>query len=130
MLPDHLVLFDGVCNLCNASVQRIIRNDNNRIFYFTSLQSETGQRLIKEKRIHSGSIVYLRKGIAYTKSGAVLRIAGKLRFPYPLLTLLLIIPWFIRDWIYSLIATNRYKWFGKKDHCMIPEPDIKDRFID
>jgi predicted DCC family thiol-disulfide oxidoreductase YuxK len=129
MFPDHLVLFDGVCNLCNTSVQKVIRNDRKKLFHFASLQSSAGKKILADYNVISDSILYLRKGKIFQKSGAALRIALRLRFPYPLLGIFLVIPWFLRDPVYDLIARKRYKWFGRKDQCMIPEPELKDRFL-
>ena len=134
-LPQHkqLVLFDGVCNLCDASVQYIIKHDKNDIFLFTALQSEVGQQIIKEFNIDTNKIdsiiLYSNEhGISY-KSTAALKIASKLGFPRNLLSVFLIIPGIIRNWVYDYIAKNRYKWYGKKEECMIPTPDLKSKFL-
>lgn len=134
-LPKHkqLVLFDGVCNLCDASVQYIIKHDKNDIFLFTALQSEVGQQIIKEFNIDTNKIdsiiLYSNEhGISY-KSTAALKIASKLGFPRNLLSVFLIIPGIIRNWVYDYIAKNRYKWYGKKEECMIPTPDLKSKFL-
>ena len=134
-LPKHkqLVLFDGVCNLCDASVQYIIKHDKNDIFLFTALQSDVGQQIIKEFNIDTNKIdsimLYSNEhGISY-KSTAALKIASKLGFPRNLLSVFLIIPGIIRNWVYDYIAKNRYKWYGKKEECMIPTPDLKSKFL-
>ena len=134
-LPKHkqLVLFDGVCNLCDASVQYIIKHDKDNAFLFTALQSEVGQQIIKEFNIDTNKIdsiiLYSNEyGISY-KSTAALKIASKLGFPRNLLSVFLIIPSIIRNWIYDYIAKNRYKWYGKKEECMIPTPDLKSKFL-
>lgn len=134
-LPQHkqLVLFDGVCNLCDASVQYIIKHDKNDIFLFTALQSDVGQQIIKEFNIDTNKIdsiiLYSNEhGISY-KSTAALKIASKLGFPRNLLSVFLIIPTIIRNWVYDYIAKNRYKWYGKKEECMIPTPDLKSKFL-
>ena len=134
-LPKHkqLVLFDGVCNLCDASVQYIIKHDKNNAFLFTALQSEVGQQIIKEFNIDTNKIdsiiLYSNEhGISY-KSTAALKIASKLGFPRNLLSVFLIIPSIIRNWVYDYIAKNRYKWYGKKEECMIPTPDLKSKFL-
>ena len=134
-LPKHkqLVLFDGVCNLCDASVQYIIKHDKNNAFLFTALQSEVGQQIIKEFNIDTNKIdsiiLYSNEhGISY-KSTAALKIASKLGFPRNLLSVFLIIPAIIRNWVYDYIAKNRYKWYGKKEECMIPTPDLKSKFL-
>ena len=134
-LPQHkqLVLFNGVCNLCDASVQYIIKHDKSDIFLFTALQSEVGQQIIKEFNIDTNKIdsiiLYSNEhGISY-KSTAALKIASKLGFPRNLLSVFLIIPGIIRNWVYDYIAKNRYKWYGKKEECMIPTPDLKSKFL-
>jgi predicted DCC family thiol-disulfide oxidoreductase YuxK len=134
-LPEHkkLILFDGVCNLCNASVQYVIKRDKKDIFMFAPLQSRIGDEIINIYNIDTSktdSILLFEhdKGISY-KSTAGLKIASKLRFPTNLLIVFLIVPSFIRNWFYGFIARNRYKWFGKKDECMIPTPEISSRFI-
>lgn len=134
-LPNNkkLIFFDGVCNLCNASVQYIIKHDKNNVFMFTPLQGETGQFIIKKYQIDTTKtdsiLLYtVGKGIVY-KSTAVLKIAGKLGFPRNLLQVLLVIPPVIRNWVYDYIAENRYKWFGKQNECMIPTENLKARFL-
>ena len=129
-----LILFDGVCNLCNTSVQYIIKHDKNNIFLFTALQSDLGQQIIAEYKIDAKKtdsiLLYAQeKGIDY-KSTAALKIATKLGFPTNLLSIFFIIPAFIRNWVYDYIAKNRYKWYGKKDACMIPTPELKSKFLE
>lgn len=134
-LPKHkqLILFDGVCNLCDASVQYIIKHDKNDVFRYTALQSEVGQDIIKKFNIDTAKtdsiLLYSEdSGISY-KSTAALKIASKLGFPRNLLSVFIIIPPFIRNWVYDYIAKNRYKWYGKKDECMIPTPELKSKFL-
>ncbi|WP_417866354.1 thiol-disulfide oxidoreductase DCC family protein [Xanthomarina gelatinilytica] len=134
-LPKNkqLILFDGVCNLCNASVQYVIKHDKNNVFMFAPLQGETGQFIIEKYQIDTAKtdsiLLYTEgKGIVY-KSTAVLKIAGKLGFPRNLLQVLLVIPPVIRNWVYDYIAENRYKWFGKQNECMIPTENLKARFL-
>jgi predicted DCC family thiol-disulfide oxidoreductase YuxK len=135
-VPENkkLILFDGVCNLCNTSVQYIIKHDKNNRFLFTALQSDLGQQIIAEYKIDTKKtdsiLLYTQeKGIDY-KSTAALKIAIKLGFPTNLLSIFFIIPAFIRNWVYDFIAKNRYKWYGKKDACMIPTPELKSKFLD
>jgi predicted DCC family thiol-disulfide oxidoreductase YuxK len=123
-----VILFDGVCNLCNASVQFIIRHDRRGRFRFASLQSETATRIMGGQP-DADSIILIRKGKRYYKSTAALLIAYYLRFPWPLLSVFLIVPAFLRNFIYNVVAKNRYRWFGKKPECMIPDKTIIDRFI-
>ncbi len=127
---QHIVFFDGVCNLCNTSVQLIIRNDTKARFKFAPLQSKIARELLKPfGNIHSDSVLYLKNGILYESSSAALQIARKMDGLWPLLFVFIIVPPFIRDALYRWIAKNRYRWFGKKDQCMIPEEGIQNRFI-
>ncbi len=129
-----LILFDGVCNLCNSSVQYVIKHDKKDVFLFAPLQSNIGQTLIKKYNIDSNKIdsvlLYTPgKGITY-KSTAALKIGAQLGFPTNLMVIFLIVPAIIRNWFYDFIAKNRYKWYGKKDACMIPTPELKGKFLD
>jgi len=129
----QLILFDGVCNLCNASVQYIIKHDKKDIFRFTALQSEASQELIRKFNIDTDKtdsiILYSEKnGISY-KSTAALKIASYLGFPRNTMIIFLIIPPFIRNWVYDYIAKNRYKWYGKREACMVPTPELQRKFI-
>ena len=129
----HLVLFDGVCNLCSASVRFIIKRDPEKIFRFASLQSAAGQRLLERFHIHPtelNTIVLVNGDQCYQRSNAALEIARKLSGGWPLLYLFKIIPAFLRDWIYNLISRNRYRLFGKQQACWIPTPELASRFID
>jgi predicted DCC family thiol-disulfide oxidoreductase YuxK len=134
-LPKHkkLILFDGVCNLCNSSVQYVIKHDKKNVFMFTALQSEFGKKLIKDHQIDTKKtdsiILYSEKSGIYYKSSAALRIASRLGFPTNIMVVFLIVPPFIRNWVYDYIAKNRYKWFGKKEQCMIPSPELKSKFL-
>ncbi|WP_406683570.1 DUF393 domain-containing protein [Seonamhaeicola sp. MEBiC1930] len=128
-----LILFDGVCNLCNSSVQYVIKHDKRNLFFFAPLQSETGKEIIKTYNIDTSKIDSIllytpEKGINY-KSTAAIKIAQKLGFPRNLLTLFFVIPPFMRNWVYDFIAKNRYKWYGKKEACMIPTPELKSKFL-
>lgn len=128
-----ILLFDGVCNLCNASVNFIIDRDPQAYFRFAPLQSETGRRLLEKHGLPTGSmdtVVLVEDDRAYVRSTAALRIARHLVFPWPLLALGLILPAFLRDLVYKLIANNRYRWFGKSDTCRLPTPALRSRFLD
>lgn len=129
-----IILFDGVCNLCNGAINFVIKRDKKDVFRYASLQSEIGRRLIAERNIDTSnidSIILIDPSIAYYhKSTAALQIAKQLSGFYPFLSVFLVLPKFFRDWIYDIIAKNRYKWFGKKDSCMIPTPELKALFID
>ena len=129
-----LILFDGVCNLCNASVQYVIKHDKMDVFLFTALQSESGQQIIKEYNIDTNKVDSIllytpEKGITH-KSTAALKIALQLGFPNNLLSVFFIIPPFIRNWVYNYIAKYRYKWYGKKESCMIPTQELKSKFLE
>lgn len=132
-IGSRIVLFDGVCNLCNHSVQFIIKRDSKSLFSFASLQSQFGQSQLSRFNIPIGlmeSIVLIKNGRCYHRSDAVLEIARDLGGLWPLFYGFKIIPRFIRDLVYNLIAKNRYKVFGRQDHCMIPTPALKARFLD
>lgn len=129
----QLILFDGVCNLCNASVQYVIEHDKKDVFRYTALQSEIGQEILEKfeidtKKTDSILLYSLENGISY-KSTAALKIASKLGFPRNLMAVFLIVPAFIRNWVYDYIAKNRYKWYGKKEECMIPTKELKSKFL-
>ena len=129
---NAIILFDGVCNFCNASVNFIIRHDHTNYFRFSPLQSTAGQKLVqhfKMEHLPLNSILLVENNMIYQKSTAVLRISKKLSGAYFLLYGFIIIPPFIRDAIYTYVARNRYKWFGKKETCMIPTTEIKEKFI-
>jgi len=130
--PQRIIFFDGVCNLCNWSVQTVIRNDKKNKFQFASLQSTFTANFFKQHNFHntSDSIIYFNGDSFYEKSNAALRISKHLRFPYPVLIAFWIFPAFIRNAFYNWVARNRYKWFGKRESCMIPTSDLKSRFLD
>lgn len=128
----RIVLFDGQCNFCDASVQFIIQRDPAAHFHFASLQSEKGQQLKKLFNIAEteDSIVLIEKQKAYTKSTAALHIAKKLDGLWHLLFLFILVPRPIRDSVYKYVANNRYKWFGKKEQtCALPSPETRKRFL-
>lgn len=127
-----IILFDGVCNLCNNSVVFIIKRDKNDVFRFAALQSDIGIELTQKLNIDTTKTdsIILVEGTSYvTKSTAALKIARHLKGGYPLLYGFMILPVFFRNWVYDIIAKNRYKWFGKKDNCMIPTPELKAKFL-
>ncbi|WP_144522322.1 thiol-disulfide oxidoreductase DCC family protein [Bacillus pumilus] len=130
--PPHLILFDGICNVCSGAVQFVIKRDPNERMMFASLQSETGQRILKENGLpldEFNSFIYIEKGTLYTKSTGILKAMRQLKGIYRWSYLFLGIPRPIRDWFYERIAKNRYKWFGQKTSCMMPTPDIQKRFL-
>lgn len=127
-----IVLFDGVCNLCNSSVQFIIKHDKNDFFRFAALQSETGQKMLKQAGLPQdflGTFVYFEKGKHSVRSTAALRLSRHLNGLWKLFYVLLIIPAPIRNFFYNLVANNRYKFFGKQESCMIPTPELRNKFI-
>jgi len=128
-----VVLFDGVCNLCNGSVRFVIERDPHKHFQFAPLQSETATTLIggtANPLAMPDSIVLVDDGRLYVRSTAALRIARRLRFPWPLLWVFMAVPRPLRDWVYDVIARHRYGWFGKRDTCMVPTKEIRDRFLE
>lgn len=128
-----IILFDGVCNLCNGAVQFVIKRDKNDVFRFAPLQSEVGKKLADERKIDTAkvdSIILIEPQLAYyTKSDAALKITRSLTGLWPMMTVFLGLPSGIRDWVYDWIAKNRYRWFGKQEECMIPTPEIKNKFL-
>lgn len=133
MNAQGLILFDGICNLCNASVQFVIKHDKQNYFKFASLQSEAGQQLLKDYNLQTNnfdSFVLIENNSAFTGSTAALKVSRRLSGVTRLLYGFIIVPRFIRDAVYRLIANNRYKWFGKQDHCMIPTPALKEKFLE
>lgn len=129
-----IILFDGVCNLCDSTVQYIIKRDKKDIFRFVPIQSELGQKILKHLGISErniDSIVFYEPGKAYYyKSHAALKIAKNLGGLYAYAIIFKLIPSFLRDLIYDYVAKNRYKWYGKKESCMIPTPELKEKFLD
>ena len=134
MLISHpIILFDGICNLCNGAVQFVIRHDKKKHFYFASLQSPLGQELLEEYELPQNefnSFVLIEDGKAYTRSSAALRVAKELSGGWKLIYGFIIVPKFIRDGVYKFISKNRFKWFGQRESCMIPTPELKERFLD
>ncbi len=135
-LPKNklIVLFDGVCNLCNDSVLKIIKNDTKDVFRFTSIQSESGAQIIKYLGVDTSKvdsiILYDPNTAYYIKSEAALKILNHFGGFWKLFQIFTILPKGFNDVFYSFIAKNRYKWFGKKDSCMIPTPELKAKFLD
>ncbi|MDC0008283.1 DCC1-like thiol-disulfide oxidoreductase family protein [bacterium] len=129
-----IILFDGVCNLCNSSVQFVIKRDEKDVFRYAALQSEVGQKLVSERNIDLkkvDSIVLVVPGVAYfVKSEAALRIGMELKGYRTISSILNLIPSSLRNIVYDFVARNRYKWYGKKASCMIPTPELKDKFLD
>ena len=128
-----VILFDGVCNLCNQSVLKIIKYDKRNTFLFTALQSEKGKEILNLLRINSSkvdSIVLYDPGVSYDiKSTAALKIMQDFKGLWRISFLFLFIPEYVRNYLYDVIAKNRYQWFGKKEVCMIPTPELKAKFL-
>jgi predicted DCC family thiol-disulfide oxidoreductase YuxK len=128
-----VILFDGVCNLCNSSVQFIIKHDKKSVFRFASLQSNFGKSIIQKFNLTTkdiDSVILLENDVAKIKSDAALEIVKKLGGIYSLLYIFKIVPNFIRDKVYDFVAQNRYRWFGKQESCWIPTPGLKKLFIE
>lgn len=127
-----IVLVDGVCHFCQGLTKWIIKRDPEGKYHFASLQSDVAKELLKKGNLSTDSMdtfVLIENGKYYTRSTAALRLAKGLKFPYPLLYVFIIIPKFIRNAAYNWVARNRYRWFGKDEACMLPTPEIKDRFL-
>lgn len=130
---NQVVLFDGVCNLCNSSVNFLIDRDPDAQFRMASLQSSFAKEFLPQFGIDPekiDSIAFYVDGRLFRRSRAVLEIARRMRRGWPLMYVFIIIPGFLRDGIYNWIARNRYKWFGKQDFCRMPTPELKSRFLD
>jgi predicted DCC family thiol-disulfide oxidoreductase YuxK len=131
MKAQPVIFFDGVCNLCNASVQFVIEHDKENYFKFSALQGDYAKDVLPQFNViteNLNSTLLLENGKLYTKSTSALRVARKLNGFWPLLYGFIIIPKFIRDWVYDFIAKNRYKWWGKQESCWVPTPELKSRF--
>jgi predicted DCC family thiol-disulfide oxidoreductase YuxK len=129
---EKIILFDGVCNLCEASVIFIFKRDRKGKFRFARVQSDVGLALLEGagiKRDDFDTIVLISGGVAYTKSTAMLKILKELDGFWPIFFALIIIPGPLRDALYTFIAKNRYRWFGKKEVCMVPDAELKNRFL-
>ena len=135
--PSHqfapVILFDGVCNLCNGFVRFVIARDLAARFRFAALQSDSARRLLARLDGLGGipdSVVLVDRGRVYTRSSAALRIARGLPFPWSLARALIVVPRPLRDWVYDRVARHRYRWFGRKDTCIVPTPDLRARFLE
>ncbi|MCY8673542.1 thiol-disulfide oxidoreductase DCC family protein [Bacillus haynesii] len=131
-MPERIVLFDGVCNFCDGAVQFIIKHDPEGLFSFASLQSDAGGNLLKKYQLpsdHFDSFILIENGRVYQKSTAALHVVKSLPGLWRAASAFLIIPRPLRDAVYSVIAKNRYKWFGQKSECTVPSPEIRKRFL-
>ncbi|MFC4552741.1 MULTISPECIES: thiol-disulfide oxidoreductase DCC family protein [Halorussus] len=131
---DHpVLLFDGVCNLCNGAIQFVVDADPDAVFRFAPLQSPVGRDLLASCGLPTDemdTVVLVEDGECYTKSAAALRVARRLGVPYSLLWPFRFVPRPIRDAVYDVVAANRYRWFGRREGCMVPSPDVESRFLD
>ncbi|WP_332275673.1 thiol-disulfide oxidoreductase DCC family protein [Bacillus velezensis] len=131
-LPDRVLLFDGVCNLCSGAVQFIIKRDPAGKISFASLQSDTARELLASEGLPTeqfDSMIFIENGRIYKNSAAVLKVSRHLRGAWRLSAVFFAVPRPLRDRAYSFIARRRYKWFGKREACMLPSPEIKNRFL-
>ena len=127
-----LILFDGVCNLCNSSVQKIIKIDKHHKFKFASLQSDAGKEILLQFSTDNSkmdSVLLLQNNQIYAKSSAILGVFKEIGGFYKLLLIFWLVPKPIRNWMYDFIAKNRYNWFGKQKEGMIPTPELKEKFL-
>jgi predicted DCC family thiol-disulfide oxidoreductase YuxK len=130
---QKIILFDGVCNLCNGSVRFVLENERQPIFRFAWIQSRAGEELLKSCGLPSDyrqAVVLIDSDRVYLGSTAALKIGQQLKFPWKLLSSVgLMVPRLLRDWVYDQIARNRYRLFGKRDICMIPTGELRERFL-
>ena len=132
-ISSPIILFDGVCNLCNGAVQFAIERDPSAIFRFASLQSDFGQFILAQNVVGTeggGTIILLENGKVYDRSTAALRVARQLSGWIKYLYVFIIVPKFVRDFVYRIVAKNRYRWFGKQESCWLPTKELKARFLD
>ncbi|MEO9143998.1 MAG: DCC1-like thiol-disulfide oxidoreductase family protein [Ginsengibacter sp.] len=132
-MDDHpVILFDGVCNFCNSTINFVIKKDKKAVLRFATLQSDIADKLLAgnhTEKMDLSSFVFIEKDKIYTRSKAALRVCRYMKGLWPLMYGFIIVPPFIRDGIYNWVARNRYQWFGKKEVCMVPAPEIRSRFL-
>jgi predicted DCC family thiol-disulfide oxidoreductase YuxK len=132
MKQQPVILFDGVCNFCNSAVNFTIKRDKHAVIQYAPLQSEKGRLFLRQYNLpvdEMKSFVFIEDGKAYTRSTASLKVCRHLSGLWPLLYVFIIVPRFIRDGLYDFIARNRYKWFGMRQECMMPTPEVRKRFL-
>ena len=132
MNDNPVILFDGVCNFCNSAVNFTLKRNTKANIRFAPMQSEAGQKLLQQYTLpvdDMQSFIFIENGIVYKQSTAGLKVCRHLRGFWPMCYVFMIVPKFIRDGIYNWIAKNRYKWFGVKQACMIPTPEVRSRFL-
>lgn len=131
--PQPIVLFDGVCNLCEGVVRFAIRRDREGVFHFAPLQSEAGERLLEEHGLETlelSTFVVIEADRHWLRSDAALELVRRLPAPWRWLAWLSLLPRALRDPVYEFVARNRYRWFGRKDACMVPSAEVAKRFLD
>ena len=131
-IKQPLILFDGYCNLCSSSVQFIINRDKKKQYFFASLQSEIGAKILEHFKINSTnleSVILLKRNRVFIESNAALQIAKTLSGLWPIMYIFIIIPSFFRNLVYQFVSKNRYRWFGKKESCWMPNKEILSRFL-
>jgi predicted DCC family thiol-disulfide oxidoreductase YuxK len=131
-IPENLVLFDGVCNLCSALVQFVIRHDRVAKFRFAAIQSEIGREIFQTYGLDPADLqtfVFISGGRMHVRSDAAIEVASRFGGAWRFFIVFRLVPRVARDWIYSVIARNRYRWFGRKEVCMVPTAEIKERFL-
>ncbi len=129
---EPILLFDGVCNLCNAAVQWVLKRDRSNVFRFAALQSETGRTLLQRAGLSADNfdtVVLVEDDRVFTRSDAALEVARRLGGWWPALAVFKLVPRFIRDGVYNWVARHRYRWFGRREACMLPRPEWKERFL-
>ncbi len=132
MSTGGIILFDGVCNLCNGAVKFVIKRDKKNYFKFASLQSEAGKQILHAYHLPadaSDSFLLVENKKIFNRSTAALRVVKHLKSLWPLLYCFIIVPKFIRDGVYNFVAGNRYQWFGKTNECMLPTPELQSKFL-
>ena len=132
-MQEHpIILFDGICNFCDSAINFLVRHDKKSRIRFAALQSQIGQQLLKQHNLSTTSFdtfVLIEKGKTYTRSTAALRVCRLLPGGWTIFYGFIIVPAFMRDGLYKLVAQNRYRWFGKKASCMIPDASVRQRFL-
>lgn len=131
-IKDPVILFDGVCNLCCGSVQFIIKRDKKKYFRFASLQSQFGKNILHQFELNENNInsfILIEEGKLFTQSTAALKVAKQLSGAWKMMYVFILVPVFLRNYIYSVIANNRYKWFGKKEACWLPAEEMSELFF-
>jgi predicted DCC family thiol-disulfide oxidoreductase YuxK len=131
-VPDNLILFDGVCNLCSALVQFVIRHDREAKFRFAAIQSEIGRKIYQSHGLDPADLqtfVFIADGKVVLRSDAAIEVVSRFGGAWRIFAIFRLVPRVARDFVYSTIARNRYRWFGRKEVCMIPTPEIDERFL-